>query len=518
MKTYKQLVEACWKNYKQVGMKDKNGKKVPNCVPVNEELELLDEGRIDFLKDNTKELSTAHESSPEHTDKDKIIDHLSDKADPTKNKAHTGWLVNQYKKGQIRQEDHPQLKDTLSDFEKYKCKLEKKDINQYKDIGEIRQAVNPHVGTASTKKEEADQGHEEIHSEPGLKVYHVKSKEASQAIYGGGSKLGGTHTDWCTGARGNNNMYDNYTRDGDKLITFHKEGDAKSPYQLHLNSNPHHSQFQDKTNSSANLDKFLADHPKVKENPVLKASNKIQFHSDEDKKKRVEEIDKKEKPSDDDSSYKRAALRSVTDHHFLEKHLDDKSTHQNPNLTDEQQDKIANSGKEHDLKSNTNLKPDLIDKHSDAYESRLTRTTKANLLHHIDKHGSLTYYASRSLIDHPKADKEVVNKVYDKSEPQTKLSMLSNKHLDHSTIDKHMNDPIKSGIIAKNEGLTPEHYKKIHEYAKENQLPHIHHQLSQNKSVPKDIHKEMAEMYKDHDGHSDYKDIVKSSTKLAKAK
>ena len=25
--------EACWKDYKQVGMKDKNGKKVPNCVP-----------------------------------------------------------------------------------------------------------------------------------------------------------------------------------------------------------------------------------------------------------------------------------------------------------------------------------------------------------------------------------------------------------------------------------------------------------------------------------------------------
>lgn len=28
--------EACWKNYKQIGMKVKGGKKVPNCVPVNE--------------------------------------------------------------------------------------------------------------------------------------------------------------------------------------------------------------------------------------------------------------------------------------------------------------------------------------------------------------------------------------------------------------------------------------------------------------------------------------------------
>ncbi len=35
------LTEACWKGYKQVGMKEKNGKEVPNCVPVNEESEGL---------------------------------------------------------------------------------------------------------------------------------------------------------------------------------------------------------------------------------------------------------------------------------------------------------------------------------------------------------------------------------------------------------------------------------------------------------------------------------------------
>lgn len=28
--------EACWKGYQQIGMKDKGGKQVPNCVPVQE--------------------------------------------------------------------------------------------------------------------------------------------------------------------------------------------------------------------------------------------------------------------------------------------------------------------------------------------------------------------------------------------------------------------------------------------------------------------------------------------------
>jgi hypothetical protein len=31
-----QMTEACWDGYKQVGMKDKGGKMVPNCVPMEE--------------------------------------------------------------------------------------------------------------------------------------------------------------------------------------------------------------------------------------------------------------------------------------------------------------------------------------------------------------------------------------------------------------------------------------------------------------------------------------------------
>ena len=41
IKTYEQLHEStpCWSGYKQVGTKKKAGKIVPNCVPVDEELE-----------------------------------------------------------------------------------------------------------------------------------------------------------------------------------------------------------------------------------------------------------------------------------------------------------------------------------------------------------------------------------------------------------------------------------------------------------------------------------------------
>ena len=33
----KRAGDPCWKGYKQVGMKKKDGKEVPNCVPMNEE-------------------------------------------------------------------------------------------------------------------------------------------------------------------------------------------------------------------------------------------------------------------------------------------------------------------------------------------------------------------------------------------------------------------------------------------------------------------------------------------------
>lgn len=31
--------DPCWKGYKQLGMKDKNGKQVPNCIPEESEIE-----------------------------------------------------------------------------------------------------------------------------------------------------------------------------------------------------------------------------------------------------------------------------------------------------------------------------------------------------------------------------------------------------------------------------------------------------------------------------------------------
>jgi len=40
------MEKACWSGYKQVGMKDKNGKRVPNCVPVEKSYDEEDKEEV----------------------------------------------------------------------------------------------------------------------------------------------------------------------------------------------------------------------------------------------------------------------------------------------------------------------------------------------------------------------------------------------------------------------------------------------------------------------------------------
>jgi hypothetical protein len=54
------LKDACWKGYTAVGMKMKNGRKVPNCVPANEEVEEIDERNTYALYDDHPKFKDAH--------------------------------------------------------------------------------------------------------------------------------------------------------------------------------------------------------------------------------------------------------------------------------------------------------------------------------------------------------------------------------------------------------------------------------------------------------------------------
>lgn len=209
------------------------------------QLNFLVENRIEFLKKNNATLDTSHDPHGEHKDAGAIIDHFADKADPTKNKSHTQWIVGQYKKKNIRQEDAGRIHGALKDFESYKGKLANKDINSYKKVSDVEDAVAPHLGTHVSKKAEtkaikhegADLKYEDDH----ISIHHIKSEDAAKH-YGKGTK-------WCTAAD-NNNMFSHYHKDGPIHIIHDKTNGRK--YQFHSASN----QFMDEKDNEISKEDF----------------------------------------------------------------------------------------------------------------------------------------------------------------------------------------------------------------------------------------------------------------------
>ena len=52
-KTY--IDEACWKGYEMIGMKDKGGRQVPNCVPIKEADEYCPQCLVEYIEQSVNE-------------------------------------------------------------------------------------------------------------------------------------------------------------------------------------------------------------------------------------------------------------------------------------------------------------------------------------------------------------------------------------------------------------------------------------------------------------------------------
>lgn len=241
---------------------------------------VLLENRIEFLKKqhSDKPIDTSHDTLAQHKDSHAIIDHLST-GDPTPKKLHTQWIVNQYKRKNIRQEDVGRVHETLSNFEKYKGKLPEKDINKYKHISDLETHLEPHLGTevVSNKQQKKlikHEGADELHNDSELSVHKIKTKEAA-CHYGAGTK-------WCTAAK-NNNMFDRYNDDGPLYVVHDKKNNRK--YQFHFETR----QFMDEQDRPVDLSKLTKDVPSLKK--VNEFRNKgiggIHFHDDKDKDAKV---------------------------------------------------------------------------------------------------------------------------------------------------------------------------------------------------------------------------------------
>ena len=161
-------------------------------------------------------------------------------SNPNKDKMgkYGKWILSLYKQGNVKVGDVPELKDSLTYFDKFKGKLERKDINQYHSVPELYNAIKPFMDNpnqATSKSDELrktkQEGAEKVYEDDEWLVVVPKTEQAA-CLYGKGTK-------WCTAATDGDNMFSFYNERGPLYVNINKKTGRK--YQFHFQTN----QFMD---------------------------------------------------------------------------------------------------------------------------------------------------------------------------------------------------------------------------------------------------------------------------------
>ena len=170
------------------------------------------------------------------------------------------WLLNLYKKNNLKLEDLYKAEEYLPVFDKLSKanKLEIKDINKYKSLADLYNVIADYVGNDKTiskqdeiRKEKS--GIKKIYEDNRFLVIQPLTEEAA-CYYGKG-------TQWCTASTNGNNMFNYYNSKGPLYIIMdktkrNKVGDYEK-YQIHFET----AQFMDSSDEDIDFD----EHKELKE-------------------------------------------------------------------------------------------------------------------------------------------------------------------------------------------------------------------------------------------------------------
>ncbi len=186
--------------------------------------------------------------------------------DPTFNPARESlgtygkWILNLFKKGVEFDKNH--ITDALSLFDRYKSKLDIKDIGKYKDVQEIDDAVDALLqqGVEKTKSQEKKEKSRVSIEDNATKVYeNAKWVVYTPHTYEASCKLG-RGARWCTASSTGRGQFGAFTKEGPLYIIINKEN-PEEKYQLHFESN----QFMtiENTRMRGGLDAFFVRKPSL---------------------------------------------------------------------------------------------------------------------------------------------------------------------------------------------------------------------------------------------------------------
>lgn len=193
--------------------------------------QLMEGPREDYIVDKLGSKLISRMSSDPGAAKEvqQLVDQLS-AMDPTNNKQYLQWIAKQYIQDQFDIADAESVFEILSNFNEYKPRLAKRDINQYRTLEQLQHEMQTTIAGDSTDNLKKSDYHnvenaKYLYTGPLGTLVIPQTEEASCEL--------GRGTQWCTSAK-NNNMFSQYNEKGDLYIWIDRSGD-KFQFWFNLN-------------------------------------------------------------------------------------------------------------------------------------------------------------------------------------------------------------------------------------------------------------------------------------------
>lgn len=210
-----------------------------------EDIEGPKANRAEFIK---QRIGNKWRGLPGYKDLDALLEKLA-AVDPSRNGVYMPWMAQMLisNPNQNRAEDLDRVGGDLQMFERFKSRIQNKDINSYRSFDELynvieplqtQSAVDPDKEAHKAEIERIKADIETVYSGPEGWIRIPKTEEAACFL--------GQNTRWCTASK-RSNMFHYYAKDDWLFIIYDK--DTKKRTQLHISSN----QFADEADRNQGL-------------------------------------------------------------------------------------------------------------------------------------------------------------------------------------------------------------------------------------------------------------------------
>jgi hypothetical protein len=164
------------------------------------------------------------------------------------------WLLNLYSSNNLKLEDLYKVPDYLQLFDKQsvrnKLPLEKRNINNFKSLGELAEVISEFKPEDIMSKKEIKEDNL-VKEFKNYKLYIPKDFKDSCIL--------GKGTEWCTATEKTDKWFKIYHRPGRELLIFISKKNPKIKYQFHFRT----QQFMDKYDNEINIHNFLKNNPDI---------------------------------------------------------------------------------------------------------------------------------------------------------------------------------------------------------------------------------------------------------------